>query len=99
MNQETIKGIIFKTITETNLELPSDKQLELSLGTGLFGIHGKLDSLDLVNLIVKAEQVIQDELGISLTLADETALSQEESPFQTIGSLVTFILDRVTKQA
>lgn len=96
MNQETVQKIVFQAIEETNEELPAEKQLELSLETGLFGSQGKLDSLDLVNLVVATEQMIEEELGISLTLADEKVLALEESPFQTIGTLVSFITSQVS---
>jgi acyl carrier protein len=96
MNQETVQKIVFKAIAETNLELPAEKQLEISLETGLFGSQGKLDSLDLVNLVVTTEQIIEEELGVSLTLANEKVLVLEESPFQTVGSLVSFITDQVS---
>ena len=59
-------------------------------------VKRKLDSLDLVNLVVATEQMIEDELGVSLTLADEKVLALEESPFQTIGTLVSFITSQVS---
>ena len=45
----------------------------------------------LVRLIVIIEQNIEDEFDISLTIADERAMSQKQSPFRTIGTLVDYI--------
>jgi hypothetical protein len=36
------------------------------------------------------EQAIQDQYGIAVTLADEKALSQKNSPFKTIGTLADY---------
>jgi acyl carrier protein len=59
--------------------------------TYLIGPGSLLDSLGLVRLIVDLEQRLQDEYGISLTLADERAMSQKNSPFRTVQSLAGYI--------
>jgi acyl carrier protein len=59
--------------------------------TYLIGSGSLLDSLGLVNLIVDLEQRLADEYGISITLADERAMSQKHSPFRTVGSLAEYI--------
>jgi acyl carrier protein len=68
---------------------------DLTLGlmgesTDLIG-PGSLDSLGLVTLIVDLEQRFKDEYGVSLTLADDRALSQKNSPFRTLQSLTDYI--------
>ena len=55
--------------------------------TLLFGDAGLLDSVGLVSLIVAIEQEIETELGASIVLADERAMSQKHSPFRSIGAL------------
>ena len=57
----------------------------------LYGQEGELDSLGLVNFIVAAEQEFDETFGVPVTLADERALSQRESPFRTIQSLAEYI--------
>ena len=64
--------------------------MEKSLTTVLYGEKGKLDSLGLVNLIVAVEQKIQDEFGLTITLATERAMSQENSPFRSVQSLLNY---------
>jgi acyl carrier protein len=59
--------------------------------TYLIGSGSLLDSLGLVNLIVDLEQRLENEHGISITLADERAMSQKHSPFRTVGSLADYI--------
>lgn len=71
---------------QQNLQVPAD----VGSATALFGDSGMLDSLALVALVVAVEQAIEDELGVSLSLADEKALSQKRSPYRTIGSLADY---------
>jgi D-alanine--poly(phosphoribitol) ligase subunit 2 len=58
--------------------------------TPLFGRDGFLDSMGLVTLVVSVEQAIEDELGVSVSLAAERALSQRISPYRTVGALADY---------
>ena len=89
--ENQIKEILFKSVEEINKTLDEDQQLELSTETVLLGKDGNIDSITLVNLIVAIEESIEDELNVEITLADEKALSQKESPFRTIGTLIDYI--------
>ena len=82
---EAILNIVFKALDELN------EQLTKSTKTVLFGNNGNLDSLGLVNLLVIIEQNIEDEFDVSITIADERAMSQKHSPFRTIGTLDDYI--------
>jgi D-alanine--poly(phosphoribitol) ligase subunit 2 len=82
---------IYNSIEELNRQLAEDNHLEKSVGTVLFGNEGRLDSLSLVNLLVIIEQNIEDEFDISLTIADERAMSQKQSPFKNIGTLANYL--------
>ena len=88
---KSIETVIINSIKELNNNLSKDNKLELSKKTILFGKDGKLDSLGLVNLLVIMEQNIEDEFDVSITIADERAMSQKYSPFRTIGSLADYI--------
>jgi len=59
--------------------------------TDLIGRGSLLDSLGLVTLIVDLEQRLADQYEISLTLADERAMSQKNSPFRSVRSLADYI--------
>ena len=61
----------------------------------LYGVNGKLDSLGLVNLLVTIEQLIEDYYDITITIADEQAMSQKNSPFNTIKSLKNYVIKLV----
>lgn len=83
---------IFKAIDEVNQLLPKWQRLEKSSDTVLFGQSGKLDSLGFVNLVVAAEQKIEEEFGIAINLANEDTALQNNSKFETIGTLVDHVV-------
>ena len=94
--KETIIQTIYGVVDEVNLQQPDNGQLEKSLDTVLFGQNGKLDSLGLVSFVVAAEQNIEEALGVSVSVSDERAMSQRNSPFRTIGTLVDYISQLLT---
>ena len=63
---------------------------ELGPDTALFDRDGLLDSMALVSLVIDLEQIIQSEFDATVELADEKALSQENSPYRTIQTLVDY---------
>ena len=90
-NSKTIENLIVASVKELNEQLPQEQQLEESTKTVLFGKDGKLDSLSLVTLLVIIEQNIEDEFDVSITIADEKAMSQKYSPFQTVETMTNYI--------
>jgi len=89
--KQDVTRLLYEVIDGMNTELPDEARLEKSADSVLLGDSGTLDSLTLVNLIVAAEQKIEEELGVTISLADERAMSQESSPFNTLGNLVDYI--------
>ena len=69
--------------------------IELTLDSKLFGGGGPLDSMSLVNLLVDLEDLIEEDFGISITLADEKAMSRRTSPFSRVKYLVEYIEERI----
>lgn len=67
-------------------ELP----VEVGAETPLFGEDGLLDSIGLVSLVVGVEQAIEERFGVTVSLADEKALSQRQSPYRTVGALADY---------
>ena len=90
-DRERVTRSLFGVIDEFNETLPPAIKLNKALDTILYGKNGTLDSLGLVNLIVAAEQRIEEDFGIPISLADERAMSQEKSPFRTVDTLVNYI--------
>jgi hypothetical protein len=88
--RDDVLRIIVVSIQELNPSLEEPVLLEEGESALLYSDAGSLDSLALVTLISSVEQGIEDELGASVSLTDERALSQARSPFRTIGSLADF---------
>ena len=92
---ENVLAAIYRAVDWINAELPPDRQLSKTPDTRLLGSQSVLDSLHLVSLLITIEREIEDAIGVSLTLADERALSMKESPFRTIQSLSSYIGDLI----
>jgi acyl carrier protein len=92
ITNDKIIQLIYEVVDKINEQLEEEQKLERSADTVLFGRSGKLDSIGLVNLIVATEEIIEDEFGVTITIADERAMSQKKSPFRTIGSLTNYVL-------
>jgi acyl carrier protein len=88
--QHDLVALIVKTLQELNAQQEKKAPIELGSETPLFGRSGILDSVGLVTLVVAVEQAIEDELGVSVSLADEKAMSQRSSPYRSIGALAEY---------
>ena len=91
IKRDIISRLVFDCINQYQEEL--DNKIDISEGeqTRLFGGNGQLDALALVSLIVNIEEAIETELGVSLILADEKAMSRRTSPFSRISNLIDYI--------
>ncbi|MGE3975621.1 MAG: acyl carrier protein [Bdellovibrionales bacterium] len=100
VTKESVRDLIYEAIDRVNKQAAKTKnvQLEKDMGTVLFGSASQLDSLGLINLIVATEENLENRFGLVLTLADERALSQKESPFRTVASLVDYIYLLMTEK-
>ena len=83
--------IIFNCIEEINHQ--NDIEINKDLSAKLFGKESDLDSLGLVNLIVSIEENVNDKYDVSISLADEKAMSQKYSPFRSIDALSDYIME------
>ena len=90
---------VVKLITKVYAEVAESEGLEtpddLSAETTLFGDEGVLDSMALVTMIVEIEQTIEDEFDITVSLADEKALSRSRSPYRSIGTLAEYAAEQM----
>ncbi len=62
----------------------------LTGSTRLIGRGAAIDSIGLVTLLVDLEQTLEDEWEVSITVADERAMSQRHSPFRTVETLAAY---------
>ena len=92
MDKKLITNLVFDAIEEFNDLNTEDINLLKDLDCKLFGEEGQLDSLGLVNFIITVEQIIEDELEVNITIADDKAMSQKHSPFRSVDSLVNYLV-------
>jgi len=91
IDSENILAAIYRAVDWINGELPADRQLNKAPETRLLEPQSTLDSMHLVSLIIAIERELEDTFGVTLTLADERALSMKASPFRSIQSLTDYI--------
>lgn len=67
--------------------------------TVLVGKDAVLDSLGVVSLIVEVEQRVESGHNVSVTLANDKAMSQKNSPFRTVGVLTDHVVAMVAQES
>lgn len=72
---------------------------ELNADSPLLGPDGVLSSMAFVSLLLSLEQELEARHGVAVSLVDEKAMSQRNSPFGTIGSLARYVEHRVLEAA
>jgi hypothetical protein len=92
MTEEKILNIILRALDSVNDELADDQKFQVGPETPLFGVHATLDSLSLVSVIVDVEGEVGDYLGRSISLTDDRAMSQTVSPFDSVQTLLDYIM-------
>ncbi|MCK4774962.1 MAG: hypothetical protein KAT30_09250 [Candidatus Krumholzibacteria bacterium] len=97
--REKILEVIFRAIDEVNDALPPKNRLAKSPDTTLFGEGATLDSIGLVNLIVATEQRLLEDLDVSVTIANERAISREKSPFRSVDMLAEYVEELIEESS
>jgi acyl carrier protein len=90
-----LHAAIRSAIDELNLTLPPEKRLSPAHNAPLLEPAGPLDSLGLVNLVVEAEQRIEETCGVAVNLTDLQPDATDLNPFATVDSLVEFAQGRL----
>lgn len=95
------KGRVVELLTEGLRTLLEERgnpvPADIGESTQLIGQH-VLSSLELVSVIVQLEETLQDEHDVTITIADERAMSQKSSPFRTVGTLADYVCQLVAEQ-
>ncbi|WPL17643.1 hypothetical protein Thiowin_02674 [Thiorhodovibrio winogradskyi] len=90
MQTTKIQQIVFNAIEMVNNLRQDNEQIPVAASTELFGPGGYLDSMGLVGLLLDIEESLENE-GHQVSLSDDRAMSQRNSPFQNVQSLVSYI--------
>lgn len=89
-NKEEIKSIITRLLLQIKtLDAPVNDE------TLLYANNGNLSSIELVMLIVDVEQELRALYKLPLVIASSKAMSQKNSPFNSVNSFTTFIFDEL----
>jgi hypothetical protein len=94
MKKDDLRTLIIDCLKEviTEMEEIDLSQMEtIDESTRLIGKESVLSSINLVSMLVDVEQRLEEDFGITLTIADERAMSQEKSPFLTVESLSSYL--------
>lgn len=92
--RDKILTIIKEAVTDLNEELDYDSLKNISENTTIFGGDDGIDSLSLVMLVTEIESLVFDQLNLSISLADEKAMSMRNSPYRSVGALLDFALSK-----
>lgn len=91
LNEKEVTELILDAIEDYNDQVNEEKKLPISSDIELFSREGLLDSLGLVNFIICIEERIEEFIGESITIADEKAMSQKNSPFKSVKTLAKYL--------
>ena len=86
-----MKNLAYQIIDETNADQDAASQIDKSADTPLLSSSSNVDSLALVRLLIAVERLVEEKTGKSITVVDESAFESEQSPFGTVGSLMSHI--------
>jgi hypothetical protein len=101
MSLQSAENIVGKAIVDLNNQKREGQPLLNSSETRLLGDDGAIDSLGFAFLIVTIEQYALDDLDKEILIFDDEVMEMDfesdENPFSTLGSLTTFVAQKLEK--
>ena len=94
MKSDSVKKIVMDGLNYVLIE-NDVKNILVDENTEIFGSKSIIDSLQLINLIVKIEEDVYDQSGKEIIVVDDEAIIIGNSPFQTVQSLAEFVYNKV----
>lgn len=91
--ENKVQAVVFNALSNLNEEQPDDQQIILDRSSVLFGGDSTVDSLALVSVIIDVETEIGTEFENPIALTDDRAMSRQPSPFDTVGTLVDYVVE------
>ena len=99
MDRNTISKIIIETLRSFDFPDANKTIIDFNESTVLFGGDGLFDSIGLVTFILDVEENIRSQSGITITLADQRAMSQSKSPFRRVSLLADYAAQLIAEQS
>ena len=94
MKLDSVKKIVMDGLNYVLVE-NDIKNIFVDENTEIYGSKSIIDSLQLINLIVKIEEDVYDQSGKEIIVVDDEAIIVGNSPFQTVKSLSSFVFGKV----
>ena len=94
-DRTAIDALIIESVQTLAEDFELDALKSPNINTALYGASGALDSMALVNLIADIEDALADRFDINIALADEKAMSAQNSPYRDVRSLTDAVLERM----
>ncbi len=98
MERTAIIALIRDIVRQYLTELEEKHIPDIVESTALFGEQAILDSVGLVSVILEVESQLDERHGISVTVANERAMSQSKSPFITVGAVADYVVQLIEEQ-
>ena len=102
MEYKEAETIVIEVLKDS-LDSTSDEKRKMAImeateSTRLFGSDGLLDSLGVVILLSDLEDKLDDERGVMISLASDSAMSKTRSPFRNVKSLANYIVAAIGEE-
>ena len=98
ISRDELMSIILEVLNEIGKDSDNKSLIEATSQTLLYGDNGNLDSMSLVYMVSHLEKVLSFELSTNIVLVNKRAMSQRNSPFQTVSTLIEFIEDVIKEK-
>ena len=92
ITSEEVEAIILHALEALNEDSVPEDRIVVSLKTPLFGANSAIDSLGFVSLITDVETALNVDHELTISLADDFAVSRTQSPFATGETLRDYIM-------
>lgn len=93
--KEKILNIVLQQLIEIGEDQDIKELINCKDNTPVYGTRGLIDSMTLVLLVTEVEEAIELEFDKIVSLVDEKAMSQKNSPFRTANSLADYIYNLI----
>jgi acyl carrier protein len=99
IERDIANAIVVASLAEVFVQSGMPAPKSITGDTVLVGKDAVLDSLGVVSLIVEVEQRVEAEHGVSVTLANDKAMSQRNSPFRTVAVLTDHLVAMIAEES
>ena len=93
--KEKILDLVLQQLKEIGEEQEIKELIQSKENTPIYGNRGLIDSMTLALLVTEIEEAIELEFDKVISLVDEKAMSQKNSPFRTANSLADYIYNLI----